>query len=178
MWTFQFTESFVLIFALMVFLSLKLTFSRNKPMKYWIRRWNLTPKKWPRRFFIFIFEKFSIILIFTIYAKIKYKISPISNCANASSILYNRMREEYGASSTNWIGFYFRSSGDTLQLGPFCGQPACQLLRWNFKWNVDYRLSEDRSWIFEKMSYLNIWLVDSFQIGSMKSAYSAIQVFD
>lgn len=31
--------------------------------------------------------------------------------------------------ATNWTGFYFRSSENTLQLGPFCGLPACQTLR-------------------------------------------------
>ena len=56
---------------------------------------------------------------------------PISNCANISSLLYNRLRGEYGVNSTNWIGFYFRSSSTTLQLGPFCGLPACQLLKFS-----------------------------------------------
>ena len=31
----------------------------------------------------------------------------------------------------NWAGFYFRSSQSELLLGPFCGEPACQLLRFN-----------------------------------------------
>ena len=35
--------------------------------------------------------------------------SPISNCANISSLIYNKLRENYGAVATNWTGFYFRS---------------------------------------------------------------------
>merc|ERR1712227_184122 len=54
---------------------------------------------------------------------------PISNCANISALLYNRLRSEYGEEATNWTGFYFRSSENTLQLGPFCGLPACQTLK-------------------------------------------------
>ena len=55
--------------------------------------------------------------------------SPISNCANASSLLYNRLRSAFSTDATNWVGFYFRSGKNTLQLGPFCGEPACQTLR-------------------------------------------------
>jgi hypothetical protein len=44
---------------------------------------------------------------------------------------------------------------------------------------MDYRPSEDRSWIFDrKMRNLNIWLVDPFQIWPMKSVSSAIHGFD
>ncbi|CBY13678.1 unnamed protein product [Oikopleura dioica] len=55
----------------------------------------------------------------------------ISNTANLSSLLFTRLRAEYGESATNWAGFYFRSSPTELKLGPFCGEPACQLLRFN-----------------------------------------------
>ncbi|CBY16434.1 unnamed protein product [Oikopleura dioica] len=51
----------------------------------------------------------------------------ISNTANLSSLLFTRLR----ADATNWAGFYFRSSPTELKLGPFCGEPACQLLRFN-----------------------------------------------
>ena len=56
---------------------------------------------------------------------------PISNCANISSLLYNRLREQFKNDATNWVGFYFRSSPTTLQLGPFSGLPACQMLKFS-----------------------------------------------
>ena len=62
--------------------------------------------------------------------KISY-FSPIANCANISSLLYNRLRTVYTADATNWVGFYYRSGADTLQLGPFCGLPACQKLKFS-----------------------------------------------
>ena len=41
-----------------------------------------------------------------------------TNCANASALLYDTLPQ------LNWAGFYLMTDG-ALQLGPFCGKPAC-----------------------------------------------------
>lgn len=41
-----------------------------------------------------------------------------TNCANMSALLYDTLPE------LNWAGFYLMADG-ALQLGPFCGKPAC-----------------------------------------------------
>ena len=43
---------------------------------------------------------------------------PISNMANAASLLYNSLED------LNWAGFYLMENG-ILVLGPFMGKPAC-----------------------------------------------------
>ena len=43
---------------------------------------------------------------------------PISNLANAASVLYHALPE------LNWAGFYLLRGG-ALRLGPFMGKPAC-----------------------------------------------------
>ena len=45
----------------------------------------------------------------------------------SNTLFLIRIRED----ATNWAGFYFRCCEDQLKLGPFCGEPACQLLRFN-----------------------------------------------
>ena len=41
-----------------------------------------------------------------------------TNCANMSALLYDTLPD------LNWAGFYLMADG-ALQLGPFCGKPAC-----------------------------------------------------
>ncbi|KLO11745.1 GAF domain-like protein [Schizopora paradoxa] len=73
----------------------------------------------------------------------------ISNCANASSLIYHTLLASShfgpGENAVNWCGFYIdarlfpvpllsgveskRGEGDSLLLlGPFCGRPACQFI--------------------------------------------------
>ena len=96
---------------------------------------------WIQRGKIFIKTLFKMFQVFLTDVTGQYKIqssklscfSPIANCANISSLLYNRLRTAYTTDATNWVGFYFRSSANTLQLGPFCGLPACQKLKFSKK---------------------------------------------
>lgn len=46
----------------------------------------------------------------------------ITNCANASALLFQSLKE------INWAGFYFLQ-GDTLLLGPFQGKTACTKIK-------------------------------------------------
>lgn len=41
-----------------------------------------------------------------------------TNCANAAALLFDTLPD------LNWAGFYLMANG-ALQLGPFCGKPAC-----------------------------------------------------
>ncbi|TFK25196.1 GAF domain nucleotide-binding protein [Coprinopsis marcescibilis] len=71
----------------------------------------------------------------------------VSNLANASSVIYNSLKAFHqfgeGERAVNWAGFYIHADlfpqpklvangdsppKDVLQLGPFCGKPACQFI--------------------------------------------------
>lgn len=72
----------------------------------------------------------------------------VTNCANASSLIYNSLLAfpaYFGTASNkavNWCGVYIKSSyfpiprnaengiktSDRMLLGPFCGRPACQFI--------------------------------------------------
>lgn len=47
----------------------------------------------------------------------------VANLANASALLYDRMKD------LNWAGFYLEKEG-RLVLGPFQGKPACVEIEW------------------------------------------------
>lgn len=55
----------------------------------------------------------------------------VANTANASALVYRRLREAYGEEAVNWAGFYMARAVDgaepaeeVLVLGPFHGKPA------------------------------------------------------
>lgn len=52
------------------------------------------------------------------------EVSPVSNMANASALLYE------GMENLNWAGFYvYNSETDALDLGPFQGRVACMHIK-------------------------------------------------